>query len=213
MTGTSSTTENRPPVAAVGVDLGTASGSELVWTNGLRTEPRELAHASYGGYASAPPVSTGREVFSAAYLDGVLAGVGEVGTQDLVATLTELTAVTVARALAVYDVTEVVASGGGTHNPALMDALRRRLGDVPLVTSDERGLPPDAKESVLWALLGWLSWHGLPGATIATGATVPRILGRFSPGDGPLRLPEPATAPVRRLALRTLDRPMAGRTR
>jgi hypothetical protein len=37
-------------------------------------------------------------------------------------------------------------------------------------------------------------------------------LGRFSPGDGPLRLPEPATAPVRRLALRTLDRAMAGRT-
>ncbi len=123
-------------------------------------------------------------MFSAAYLDGVLAGVGEVGTQDLVATLTELTAVTVARALAAYDVTEVVASGGGTHNPALMDALRRRLGDVPLVTSDERGLPPDAKESVLWALLGWLSWHGLPGATSATGATVPRILGRFSPGAG-----------------------------
>ena len=105
------------------------------------------------------------------------------------------------------------ASGGGTHNPALMDALRRRLGHVPLLTSDERGLPPDAKESVLWALLGWLSWHGLPGATSATGATVPRILGRFSPGDGPLRLPEPATAPVRRLALRTLDRPIAGRTR
>ena len=178
MTGTSSTTENRPPVAAVGVDLGTASGPELVWTNGLRTEPRGLAHASYGCYASAPPVSIGREAFSAAYLDGVLAGVGEVGTQDLVATLTELTAVTVARALAVYDVTEVVASGGGTHNPALMDALRRRLGDVPLVTSDERGLSPDAKESVLWALLGWLSWHGLPGATSATGATVPRILDR-----------------------------------
>ena len=60
--------------------------------------------------AAAPPVSTGREAFSAAYLDGVLAGVGEVGTQDLVATLTELTAVTVARALAAYDVTEVVAS-------------------------------------------------------------------------------------------------------
>jgi anhydro-N-acetylmuramic acid kinase len=163
-------------------------------------------------YAATPPVSTGREVFSAADLDEVLAG-RAVSPEDLVATLTELTAVTVARALSAYDVTEVVASGGGTHNPALMEALRRRLGDVPLATSDERGLPADAKEAVLWVLLGWLSWHGLPGATSATGAIAPRILGRFSPGHAPLRLPEPATTPVRRMLLRTLDRPLAGRTR
>ena len=68
-------------------------------------------------------------------------------------------------------------------------------------------------DNVLWVLLGWLSWHGLPGATSATGAIAPRILGRFSPGHAPLRLPEPATTPVRRMLLRTLDRPLAGRTR
>ena len=80
---------------------------------------------------------------------------------DLLATLTELTAATVARALAPFAVTEVVASGGGVRNPALLDALRRRLGATPLTTADERGLDPAAKEAYLMALLGFLTWHGV----------------------------------------------------
>jgi anhydro-N-acetylmuramic acid kinase len=169
---------------------------------------RLLAHPHY---EAVPPVSTGREVFSASYLERVLHGLADVSADDLVATVTELTAVTVARAVSAHDVSEVVASGGGVRNPALMEALRRQLDGVPLVTTDDRGLPSDAKEAVLWALLGWLSWHGLPGATTATGAREQRVLGRFSPGRGPLSLPEPSTTPVRRLRLRTRDRSLAGR--
>jgi anhydro-N-acetylmuramic acid kinase len=142
----------------------------------------------------APPVSTGREAFSAGYLDDVLARVPDVDGPDLLATLTELTAATVAEALRPYAVTEVVASGGGTHNPALMAALKRLLGQVPLVASDERGIPVDGKEVVMWALLGFLTWHGVAGATSATGAAEPRILGRVSPGREALRLPPPANA-------------------
>ncbi len=81
-----------------------------------------------------------------------------------------------------------------------------------LVTSDERGLPAQAKEVMMWAMLGFLTWHGLPaatGATGATGAAGPRVLGGISPGTGPLRLPPPATRPVRRLRVRSsvLGRP------
>lgn len=47
-----------------------------------------------------------------------------------------------------------------------MAALAGRLGDVPLLTSDDRGLPSDGKESVLWALLGFLTWHGVPVAPV-----------------------------------------------
>jgi len=147
-----------------------------------------------------PPAAMGREAFSAGYLDDVLGRVSEISAPDLLATLTEMTALTVARALSGYGVLEVVASGGGVHNPTLMEALRRRLGGVPLVTSDERGIPPDAKQVVLWALLGFLTWHGL-GDSAAGGP----ILGRITPGHEPLRLPRPAAWPPQRLLVATPD--------
>ena len=149
-------------------------------------------------YSELPPTSTGREVFSAGYLDDVLDRVGPVGGPvsgpDLLATLTELTAHTVARALAPYGVLDVVVSGGGVHNPTLMAALGRNLGTVRMTTSDELGIPADGKEAVTWALLGFLTWHGVPGSTSATGALEPRVLGRITPGAEPLRLPPPANA-------------------
>lgn len=154
-------------------------------------------------YAREAPKSTGRELFHTGHVDAALDGLAPVAGPDLLATLTELTAVTVADALAPHRLREVVASGGGTRNPALLDALRRRLAPVPLVTSDERGLPADAKEAYLMALLGWLSWHRLPGVVAgeggrsATGSAAARVLGRISPGDGPLTLPEPVPAPRR----------------
>jgi anhydro-N-acetylmuramic acid kinase len=145
-------------------------------------------------YYELPPISTGREAFSSGYLDDILQRVGEVSGPDLLATLTELTARTVARAMAPYAVVDVVVSGGGVHNPSLMAALQRNLGGVRMTTSDELGIPADGKEAVLWALLGFLTWHGVPGSTTATGALEPRVLGRITPGAEPLRLPPPANA-------------------
>jgi anhydro-N-acetylmuramic acid kinase len=58
------------------------------------------------------------------------------------------------------------------------------------------GLPADGKEAYLFALLGFLTWHGLPGTVPgATGSAVPRVLGRISPGNAPLRLPDSAEPP------------------
>jgi anhydro-N-acetylmuramic acid kinase len=142
-------------------------------------------------YAKAAPKSTGRELFTTDYVDAP-----DVADADLMATLTELTAVTVADACRPYGLTEVVASGGGVRNPALLAALRRRLAPTPLVTTDERGLPADAKEAYLVALLGFLTWHQLPGVVPGgTGSAVPRVLGRLSPGDAPLHLPAPVPPP------------------
>jgi len=147
-------------------------------------------------YALPAPKSTGRELF---HRDYVRDYVGEVGLSDadLMATLTELTAVTVADALRPFDLVEVVASGGGVRNPALMAALRRRLGTTPLVASDDRGLPAGDKEAYLVALLSFLSWHQLPGVVAGATGSTPRVLGRISPGDRPMRLPEPSTTPRR----------------
>lgn len=154
---------------------------------------RLLAHPYY---AVPPPASTGRETFTATYLDGVLAADPDLSWDDVLATLVELTAVTVAGALRPYDVTDVVASGGGTHNPTLMAALARHL-PVPVRTSDELGLPADGKEAVLWGLLGFLTWHGVPVGTAPGSVRTPRVLGRISPGNAPLVLPTPADQPSR----------------
>ncbi|GAA4697868.1 anhydro-N-acetylmuramic acid kinase [Nocardioides nanhaiensis] len=156
---------------------------------------------------AAPPKSTGRETFSESWLDGVLDAhlLDGVLTRerrplrwpDVLATLVELTASTVAEAVTPRGPAEVVVSGGGARNPVLMAALGRHLDGVPVVTSEHHGLPADGKESVLWALLGWLAWHGVP---VTTGEHRPRVPGRFSPGAHGLGLPPPlaaATWPVR----------------
>jgi anhydro-N-acetylmuramic acid kinase len=146
-------------------------------------------------YSLDPPKSTGKEHFHREHITAALAKVGHVAGDDLLATLVELTAVTVADACRRYDVTRVVASGGGTRNPTLMAALKQRLDPASLVTSDELGLPSSAKEAYLTALLGFLTWSGVPSTS--------RVLGNITPGTEPLRLPAPATAEVTRLQVVT----------
>lgn len=144
-------------------------------------------------YALPVPKSTGKELFHAEYLDQYLDAHPGVGPLDVMATLTELTAQTVAEACRAHQVTQVIASGGGVQNPTLMAALERQLDGIGIRSSDAAlNLASEAKEACLMALLGWLSWHGLP-ATLpgTTGASTPTVAGRLTPGKGPLRLPEP----------------------
>ncbi len=158
-------------------------------------------------YRLPAPKSTGRELFHTGYAAAHCQGLPALSGPDLMATLTELTARTVARACHGAGVREVVASGGGVRNPALLAALRRALAPVPLVTSAARGLPPEAKEAYLFALLGWLSWHGLPGTVPGgTGGLAGRILGVVSPGLGPLVMPAPGK-PIGRLVIQACAPP------
>jgi anhydro-N-acetylmuramic acid kinase len=155
-------------------------------------------------YSRPAPKSTGKELFHAAYLDSYLKAHPNLGERDQIATVTALTARTIAEAVRRYDVTTVIASGGGTRNPELMRRLGEELGEgVTLTSTDEAfGLPEGSKEALLMALIGWLSWHGLDGTEPSlTGATGPRIAGRFTPGDGPLQLSEPLHRRPTRLRL------------
>ncbi|GAA5024914.1 anhydro-N-acetylmuramic acid kinase [Streptomyces siamensis] len=150
-------------------------------------------------YALPAPKTTGKELFHLGYLRDALAGFGTLTAEDVIATLTRLTARTVADAVRGVGATEVIASGGGTRNPTLMSMLDTELPGVPLRTSDELGLPSDAKEAYAFAVLGFLTLHGLAGTEPAsTGARHPSVLGSITPGRGGLRLPPPAgRAPVR----------------
>jgi anhydro-N-acetylmuramic acid kinase len=169
----------------------------------------ELLREPY--YSLGQPKSTGRELFDGAHLDRALdaagadAGPDPISGPDLLATLVELSACTVARALGPHGVGSVVVSGGGTRNPVLMRVLRQRLG-VPVRTSDELGVASEAKEAYVFALVGFLAYHQLPcvprraggpAGTSATGAKSRRPLGSLTPGDRPLVLGEPGPEPVR----------------
>ncbi|MFD6323285.1 anhydro-N-acetylmuramic acid kinase [Streptomyces sp. NPDC058442] len=150
-------------------------------------------------YAKPPPKTTGKELFHWPYLQAALTGRDRLQAEDVVATVTHLTARTVADAVRAAGASEVIASGGGTRNPTLMSMLRTALHGIPLRTSDDLGLPSAAKEAYAFAVLGYLTAHGLAGTVPAcTGARRPSVLGSITPGSRGLRLPEPAaTAPLR----------------
>ncbi|MFG2580017.1 anhydro-N-acetylmuramic acid kinase [Streptomyces malaysiensis] len=153
-------------------------------------------------YALPAPKTTGKELFHGSYLRAALAVVGPVPDDDVVATVTELTARTVTDAVRSVHATEVLASGGGIRNPTLMRALRRALGGVALRTSDELGLPAAAKEAYAFAVLAFLTAHGLAGtAPSCTGARHASVLGSITPGVRGLRLPAPGRAAPTRLEI------------
>lgn len=135
-----------------------------------------------------PPKTTGHEDFGAAYY-----GQAWQTAQDLacdaatfIATLTELTARTIAAAIPAQ-VRLVILSGGGAHNTALLDRLRtaldRRELAARVVQSDEFGVPIDAKEAMAFALLGFEAVRGQSNnVPAATGARRGAILGKIVPG-------------------------------
>lgn len=147
------------------------------------------------------PKSTGKEYF---HLGLVQAAVGdrELSDADLITTLTRLTAEVVGRELLRTMVTRVLASGGGCDNPVLMRALVEAAPGVQVTTTADLGIPTDLKEAFAFALMGWATWHGLPGnVPAATGAVGPRVLGSITPGATPLRLPEPLPSLPRALVV------------
>lgn len=155
----------------------------------------ELLREPY--YALAAPKSTGKELFHLDYVEAAQRRAlrSELSTPDLLATLAALTVRTIVDALQQSGVTEVFVSGGGAHNPVLVRGIQEGLG-VPVLLTDELGLPSDDKEAVLMAVLGWMTLHGIPGTIpSATGAREARVLGSITPGATPLALPPRHPAP------------------
>jgi anhydro-N-acetylmuramic acid kinase len=139
-------------------------------------------------FAAPPPKTAGREQFGPDFVRRTWERAKSMGCtrESLVATLTELTARSVADQVP-HDCRRVIAAGGGVHNKTLMNALRRGLSRrhaaPELVLSDEFGFPADAKEAMTFAILAYEAVHGrandLPSAT---GAAHPAVLGKIIPG-------------------------------
>jgi anhydro-N-acetylmuramic acid kinase len=148
-------------------------------------------------FRQTPPKTTGREQYGAAAFERIRLRASQLGvTQtDLVATLTALTAESIAAAYRDFlpqPLDEVLVSGGGAHNPTLMRMLSERLVPASVITSDTIGLPSDAKEALAFAVLAYETWHGRPGnLPAATGAARPVVLGSITPAGPKTQDPRP----------------------
>jgi anhydro-N-acetylmuramic acid kinase len=135
-----------------------------------------------------PPKSTGREVFGAGFVAltlGEWAGRRE-RVEDLVATLTEFTAISVTESIKAWvapdgPVDRILVSGGGLRNPTLMRRIREELDGIAVESLETVGFSPDAKEAVAFAFLARETVLGRPGNVPgATGARAPVVLGRIT---------------------------------
>ncbi|WP_245604765.1 anhydro-N-acetylmuramic acid kinase [Paucisalibacillus globulus] len=123
------------------------------WLEDLLNEPY---------YALASPKSTGRELFGEEYANKLwnTADKLSISYSDRMATVTKLTAVTLTDQIKLHlesaQIREVFISGGGCYNPTLMKEIKSGLPlGVKLRKFDEIGMPADAKEAMVFALLGY----------------------------------------------------------
>src|SRR5699024_8406046 len=82
---------------------------------------------------------------------------------DRLATITELTARTIANEIKhcakKYHLADVLVSGGGRYNPVLMERLDANLSDMLVMPIDKANMNADAKEAMVFALLGYQCYH------------------------------------------------------
>lgn len=167
---------------AIDTDGALARGGSVI--EGIVTH--ELAHPFF---SAPPPKSTGRELFTPAFISDFILRCRDASPHcspaDIVATAVSLTARSIAMGFERFiaePVTELLVSGGGARNPALLDAIRDAMPPVVVSKFEDLYFDGDAKEAVAFAFLGWLHLeHRAGNVPNATGAAGPRILGTYTP--------------------------------
>jgi anhydro-N-acetylmuramic acid kinase len=110
-------------------------------------------------FAAAFPKTTGPELFNKSYVADAQrrSSATEISPHDLLATLTRFSSDTITDALkkilkpqANY---KIYTSGGGAHNPLLIKWIKQQLPGIDIGTTNELGIPGDAKEAILFAVL------------------------------------------------------------
>lgn len=134
-------------------------------------------------FARQPPKSTGRDLFNPTWLAARLRGL-EAPPADVQATLAELTASACASDVQRHrnDIRQLVVCGGGALNTHLMTRIAALLPGVQVMSSAERGLPPQQVEATAFAWLARATVLRQPGNLASvTGARGERTLGALYP--------------------------------
>jgi len=134
-------------------------------------------------FVTAPPKSTGRELFSPDYLEKCLSECQGLTNYDILATLTEFTAKAIAKSyrdfLPVFP-DEVLIGGGGGRNGYLMERLQDLLTPAIVKRTDDFGMSGDSKEAIAFAILGYLRLKERAGnLPSVTGAKRSVLLGKI----------------------------------
>jgi anhydro-N-acetylmuramic acid kinase len=157
------------------------------YATGGSVDAAALARMQHDPYFElAPPKSTGRERFGEAFLDAHAFALDPLTLEDGCATLLALTVSAIARSLheSAPPDAEVVVSGGGADNPAMLHALVAALRPMRVTRADALGVDVRAKEAVAFAVLGYELLRGRPaGLARVTGARHPALLGAIVPHE------------------------------
>lgn len=137
-------------------------------------------------YLKLPPKTTGREYFSKRYIENALRFAPK-APKDIIATLTALTAKSIADAYNRYiesniRLEEAVIGGGGAYNKTLMQMLRKYLPKhINLKTHEDYGISNNFKEVMAFALLGYCTYYHIPNnLPCCTGAKKRVVLGKIT---------------------------------
>ena len=134
-------------------------------------------------FSRQPPKSTGRDLFNPSWLAARLHGL-QAPPADVQATLAELTATACASDVQRHrnDIRQLVVCGGGALNTHLMTRIAALLPGVQVLSSAERGLPPQQVEATAFAWLARAAVLRQPGNLASvTGARGERTLGALYP--------------------------------
>ncbi|WP_374948987.1 anhydro-N-acetylmuramic acid kinase [Mucilaginibacter sp.] len=133
-------------------------------------------------FNEALPKTTGPELFNLEYVADAQKATRllNISKADLVATLSAFTARSIAqfiRANFNLNGIKLFTSGGGARNPFVTDYLKKALPDIMIGNTEDLGIDPDAKEAILFALLGN---EALCGEPLQIGSNPAVLMGKFS---------------------------------
>ena len=136
-------------------------------------------------FALPPPKSTGREYFNPDWIERQLQAFPALAPEDVQATLSELTALTIAQQIQLSNGCDrLLVCGGGGRNPLLMARLAAHLPGTEVTTTDAAGVSGDDMEALAFAWLAFRTLSGLPGNLPAvTGAREMSVLGAIYPAN------------------------------
>ncbi|HMJ82335.1 MAG TPA: anhydro-N-acetylmuramic acid kinase [Vicinamibacterales bacterium] len=136
-------------------------------------------------FSRPPPKSTDGPAMTGVFLRALRDEGRNFPFENLLRTACALTATTIVDAVRTFldpFPDELIVSGGGVRNATMMALLRQPLGDLPVRTTEELGVPTDAKEAIAFALLGAATLDSLPSnVPSATGARRAVVLGSVTP--------------------------------
>lgn len=130
------------------------------------------------------PKSCGREEFGEIWLRGLLKKFKKLKASNLVASITEVVAVSIAQAYQSQlpaAPTEIILCGGGAKNDFLRERLQKLIPGSRLLVTEQRGWPAQAVEGAAFALLAAARVWEIPvDLTASTGAERPALLGKIT---------------------------------